>query len=143
MSAAARKRASPRWDPSWCVDCFDTGWRRMREGRSWYCADHRRKRRAYYQARWKAERDQPGVDYPDYDARLKPSPNEAVSIGRGELERLDAVVSGLRGLTEGYLRQLGPEMPQRTARAVYALGARTEAAADEVDAFLRRVRGFG
>lgn len=141
MSRAPRKRASAQWDPSWCVDCFDTGWRRLREGRSWYCPDHRNKRRAYYQARWKAERDHPGIAYPAYDARLRAHPSESVSISPDELKRLDAALAELRGLSQGYLRELRTEMPPPAARAVYKLAARAEFAADEVDAFLKLARG--
>ncbi|WP_421735698.1 hypothetical protein [Cellulomonas sp.] len=83
------------------------------------------------------------MTYPEYDARLKPHPSETVTIASGELERLDRAVRELRGLTTGFLRELGAEMPQRTARAAHALGVRADGAAEEIDTFLRRARGRG
>ena len=139
--------ASTAGNRSTCDDCARFGRHAPCAGRTEFCAAHRRKRRAFYQAKWKYER--PGSDgerrvYPrTYDPRLSPDPGPSVTIDRDELERLARVAVSLKGFSKAALPEFGRDLSQRQVHVLQEIRRQVDMTAREVDRFLARARGTG
>ncbi|PVU82931.1 hypothetical protein DDP54_07840 [Cellulomonas sp. WB94] len=126
----------------WCDDCETFGRRVRREPRSKYCTVHRRKRRAFYQAKWKFEHTGGSRVYPlVYDARLVPDQKERVAIDPSELARVEDAARQLRRFTEAALSTWGAELNLRQARALDEIVKALVSTAQELETFIGRTRG--